>query len=645
MPSDIKIAASELEQQVEGCDLEAKLAAGRDGRGEVPKNVYETYSAMANTDGGVILLGVREHESGRLEAVGIPDLPRVQKALWDGLNNRQQVSENILSSESVKVLDVEGNRILQVRVPRASRHQKPVHVGSNPLEGSYRRNHEGDYRCSAEDVRRMLAERVEDERDGRILVGYSLADLDAQTIAKYRQNFRAAKPDHPWNSEPDAEFLRLIGGYRRNRESGEEGVTEAGLLMFGKLAEIHEHFPHFMLDFQERAEAKTQARWIDRVTLDGTWSGNLFDFYQLAMPRLVRDLKVPFELRGDTRVDDTPVHEALREALVNTLIHADYSGRISVLVVKRPDLFGFRNPGAMRMAVDVAVQGGVSDCRNRRLQTMFRHVGLGEQAGSGLSKVYASWRLQHWRAPELADRTTPYEQTVFTLRTVSLLPETTVSGLQALLGEQFRTASEIQKLAMVTVALERKVTHARLRSMSEAHPRDITVALAALVQRGILETGGAHKRTYYYFPGQPPPDDPALGFEAAGRGETPPPPAASGMGAPAAADPSFQHGDPSFQHSDPSFQHSDPSFQHSEELMRLAAPFRAKRRMSGAEMEAGLLQLCDGRFLTVAELARLTGRSADTLRNHHLTRMVSEGKLRLQHPDQPTHPVQAYTKA
>ena len=107
---------------------------------------------------------------------------------------------------------------------------------------------------------------------------------------------------------------------------------------------------------------------------------------------------------GDTRIDETPVHEALREALVNTLIHADYTGRVSILVVKRPDLFGFRNPGAMRMPVETALRGVLSDCRNRRLQDLFRYVGLGEQAGSGIPKVQSAWREQQWRAPELADQ-------------------------------------------------------------------------------------------------------------------------------------------------------------------------------------------------------------------------------------------------
>lgn len=57
-------------------------------------------------------------------------------------------------------------------------------------------------------------------------------------------------------------------------------------------------------------------------------------------------------------------------------------------MVKRPDLFGFRNPRDLRVPVDVAIQGGNSDCRNRALQTMFRLVGLGEQSGSGIPKIF-----------------------------------------------------------------------------------------------------------------------------------------------------------------------------------------------------------------------------------------------------------------
>ncbi len=144
------------------------------------------------------------------------------------------------------------------------------------------------------------------------------------------------------------------------------------------------HLLHYFVDYQERPYEKTKLRWVDRLVPDGTWSGNLFDFYRRVYRKLVEDLEVPFALKGDQRQDDTPVHEALREALVNTLVHADYTGRVSVLVVKRPDLFGFRNPGGLRLPLEQVLQGGTSDCRNRLMHQMFLLMGLGERGGSGI---------------------------------------------------------------------------------------------------------------------------------------------------------------------------------------------------------------------------------------------------------------------
>ncbi len=65
---------------------------------------------------------------------------------------------------------------------------------------------------------------------------------------------------------------------------------------------------------------------------------------------------------------------------------SDYSDRASVLVVKRPGMFGFRNPGLMRIPAEIAIHGAEHDCRNRTLHKMFRFVGVGEQAGSGIPK-------------------------------------------------------------------------------------------------------------------------------------------------------------------------------------------------------------------------------------------------------------------
>ncbi|WP_319576616.1 hypothetical protein [uncultured Desulfobacter sp.] len=170
----------------------------------------------------------------------------------------------------------------------------------------------------------MLAEQVEDSRDNRILKGFDMADLDMETFRVYRQIFSNREPGHPWNELNDQEYLRQIGGWKKDRETGGSGLTVAGLLMFGQMVSIQDEFPNYMLDYQEREDDKAERRWVDRITLDGKWSGNLYDFYRKVYLKLTADLKVPFVLEKGERKDETPVHVALREALANTLVHADY---------------------------------------------------------------------------------------------------------------------------------------------------------------------------------------------------------------------------------------------------------------------------------------------------------------------------------
>ncbi|WP_232540248.1 N-6 DNA methylase [Azohydromonas aeria] len=99
-------------------------------------------------------------------------------------------------------------------------------------------------------------------------------------------------------------------------------------------------------------------------------------------------------------------------------------------------MLGFRNPGLMRVPPELAVQGGHSDCRNRRMQHMFRLVGYGDQAGSGLLKIFRNWAGQHWRRPVLHALREP-EQTQMELRMSSLVPPETLSELEAHLGFRF----------------------------------------------------------------------------------------------------------------------------------------------------------------------------------------------------------------
>lgn len=631
----------DLELLRESVDLECKLAGGRDGQGTLPDDFWPTYSAFANTQGGVVVLGVREKQF-QFFVEGIANVSKVRKELFDALNNRQKVSANLLTDASVRELVLDGKTILIIDIPRATRKQRPVYLTTNPFAcHTYRRLNDGDRPLPDDEVKRMLAEQVEDSRDDRILRGYGFDDLNLETFRAYRQVFANREPGHPWNAHDDNEFLRQIGGWRRDRETGESGLTMAGLLMFGQMVAIQEELPNYMLDYQERPEAKTEKRWIDRLTLDGKWSGNLYDFYRKVYLKLTADLKVPFRLEKGERKDETPVHEALREALANVIVHADYSDRASVLVVKRPDMFGFRNPGLMRIPVEVALQGGEPDCRNRTLHKMFRFVGVGEQAGTGIPKILHGWQSQHWSPPKLYDTPEPYNQTLLELRMIDLFPEQVMTGLQARFGQHFDGLTYVERVALALAASEGTVNHARLRAVTTEHPVDLSKTLQHLTQVGMLESTGG-RGAIYHLPGEPiPTPDDVFG----------PPTRISVPSSPnlAPSSPNLN----GVRDSDGCLISEQLGFPVIDDLTSLSPRLlsaleavalepRSKGKVDREVLIDVVLQLCTGRFVMLRCLAELVHRKPETLRDQYLSKLVRDRKLALAFPTTPTHERQAY---
>jgi ATP-dependent DNA helicase RecG len=636
----------------ESVDLECKLALGRDGLGALPEDFWPTYSAFANTDGGVVVLGVREKQ-GQFTIEGIANVAKVRRELFDSLNNRQKVSANLLTDAHAREVILDGRSLLVIEIPRATRKERPVHLTTNPFaEHTYRRLNDGDRPLPDDEVKRMLAEQVEDSRDDRILRGFEFGDLCKETFRAYRQVFANREPAHPWNALEDIDFLRQIGGWRKDRETGESGLTLAGLLMFGWMTTIQEELSNYMLDYQERPEAKIEQRWADRLTLDGKWSGNLYDFYRRVYLKLTADLKVPFSLEKGERKDETPVHVALREALANVIVHADYSDRASVLVVKRPDMFGFRNPGLMRIPPEIAIRGGEHDCRNRTLHKMFRLVGVGEQAGSGIPKIYNGWASQHWRAPALYERAVPYNQTLLELRMVDLLPKNLVAGLRMVFGARFDQLDQNQRLTLAATASEKVVTHARVREMTGLHPFDATRLLQALVQEGFLEGHNPGRGAVYCLPGAAIPT-PEEVFGASSAHLTGDSAHLTGDSAhlTAATSGSKEQRDAdgcllSDQLDAPVIDLLDrlkPELR--AKLEEVAVEPRTKGKISPEIMRQAILKVCSGHYVALSSLAELVNRDPDALRQQHLKPLAKQGKLRLAFPTAPTHVKQAYRAA
>lgn len=146
---------SNLKKYRENNRLEAKRALGG-----LPKSLWETYSAFANTLGGIILLGVEEHKDKSLHPINLPNPEELIREFWDIANNPDKVGVNILSDKHITIENVQGKRIIAITVPQAQGHDKPVYIGNDPLSGTYRRSGDGDYRCTKEEVRAMMQDSV-----------------------------------------------------------------------------------------------------------------------------------------------------------------------------------------------------------------------------------------------------------------------------------------------------------------------------------------------------------------------------------------------------------------------------------------------------------------------------------------------------
>jgi predicted HTH transcriptional regulator len=330
---------------------------------------------------------------------------------WNTINNGQKVSVNILTDKQVNVLSDETSQIIMIEVPRADRHDKPVYIDPDPFKGTYRRNGEGDYHCTKDEIRNMFRDQSDDSMDKRIVESMEPDVLDYETVSRYRNRFRSDKPDHVWAELPDAEFLKVLGALAKD-ESGVLRPTVAGLLMFAPDYQITREFPHYFLDYQENDGSNE--RWTDRfISSSGDWSGNLYDFYYKVINRIAQDVKVPFKLdETATRIDDTSVHKALREVLANALINSSYYDRRGLVVKKWPNEITIANPGGFRIPLEDAIHGGLSDPRNETLLKMFNLIGVGERAGSGIPNLYQVWADEKWALPAYKEEFGPDRTTL-----------------------------------------------------------------------------------------------------------------------------------------------------------------------------------------------------------------------------------------
>ena len=464
------------------------------------KSVWETYSSFANTIGGIIVLGITENikfvgEANHFEITGVNHPQKLRKEFFDTLNSNK-VNRNILTDTDVEIIDYEGVSLMCITVPQADYRQRPIYINGNMMNGAFKRNYEGDYHCTEEDVKAMIRDANDSGNDGLLIEHYNIDDIDSATLSAYRNRFRTANPDHIWNDYADKEFLLNIGAYTKDRNTGREGLTLAGLLLFGKGLSIRERFDNIRMDYLDYTNLEEESRWSDRLTYDGRWENNLYNFFMRVQSKLISDIKRPFSLKGMERNDDSLLHKAIREALTNLIIHADYMLTGILKVEKYDNRFVFSNPGSLKIPIVDIYEGGHSKARNPHIQAIFRMIGLGENIGSGFPTILEACKKENWRKPLLSERP-DLHLVELTISMVSLISAECETQLLEIYGDDYNKAEKEEQLILATALSEGVIANNTIQLLLDKNPLEAGKLLYALVGKDMLLSTNKGRWTTY----------------------------------------------------------------------------------------------------------------------------------------------------
>ncbi len=440
--------------------IEAKKSLGG-----LPKSIWETYSAFANTLGGIILLGVREEKDKSLRPVRLPEPEKLVEEFWKIINDPLRVSVNILTKKHVEIVEEGEGKFIVVTVPKAGRQDRPVYIGADPYLGSYRRNGEGDYRCGVDEIKSMLRDRAKTTADMRLIATLNSRALNTSSVTKYREAVLQSRPYSPLSALDEKAFLQAVGALVKDAR-GVYRPTGAGLLMLGKPLKIKEVFPNYRLRF-ENGKA-------DRQTPNA--EENVFAFFTRVSEVLTARLTV---LGADAQA-------AAIETLTNCLVNADYNARSAVHVTCKREELVFSNPGGFRLGVERAKTGGVSDPRNSGLLRLFHLLGAGNGTGSGIPSIYALWGKEGRGLPVIEEGFHPERVRV-------ILPLSAYSPRKNVLRSKASKArfDEEEKRAIIECITERiSVTISDICTLFRLPSAQVKTLLNDLTEEGVLRKDG-----------------------------------------------------------------------------------------------------------------------------------------------------------
>lgn len=358
------------------------------GLNSLSEDLWKTFSAFGNGHGGIIICGVEEKRNKKgltvdYKITGVNDSHKQEEDFWSKIRSSTKFKNlSWINNDSFIKKNINGKTLLFIDVKEALPEEKPVNIGSSIAE-SYLRHGTHDDRMTGDELRTFLLD-TSLNMDNKVLKNYGIDELNEESINEYRTwLLKNSKLKHLAVEVDNKKFLEKIGAVVKDPQTGDMGITYGALLFLGNRSAITQVFSSFQLDYIDKSDVSNK-RYIRRITslIDVE---NVFQFYIRVMD-VIRNTPQPFELNeNQVRNDgDDGFVVALREALVNCLMHANYFlSNKHILIEKRMNNYMFSNPGTMLVSSESFFTKTESISRNSALSKFFVMMGAGERVGTG----------------------------------------------------------------------------------------------------------------------------------------------------------------------------------------------------------------------------------------------------------------------
>ena len=365
-----------------------------------PQHLYDSFSSFSNQDeGGIIIFGVDEKQN--FKEVGVYDSQDIQKKI-----NEQCLQMEPIVRPLLTVAEKDGKYFVSAEIPGVDLAERPVfYKGRGRLKGSYTRVGDSDEPMTEYEVYSYEAYRKKYQDDVRVVDRVTFASLDYNLLSNYIQLLKQLKNGKPNLSNMDNDTIYELMSVTRNHV-----VTLSATMIFSLYPQAY--FPQLCITAISVPGTEignlgdSGERFLDNQRIEG----NIPEMLDEAIRFVKRNMrtKTIIDAKTGAREDKTdyPI-TAVREAIINALVHRDYSIHtegMPIQIIMYEDRMEIKNPGGIYGRIKVDQLGKMQpDTRNPVMALALETMHVTENRYSGIPTIRREMEKYNLPEPQFAD--------------------------------------------------------------------------------------------------------------------------------------------------------------------------------------------------------------------------------------------------